>query len=86
MGKRVITGSGGGDPRNIVDQERANAMIEENPGWVSEAAFRHHGDSMAEEPELSPNQSIPGPLETHEEPGMHFEQIGFREPTDHQSS
>jgi len=83
MGKRVITGSGGGDPRNIVDQDRANAMIEENPGWESEAAFRHHEASLAEEPELSSNQTIPGPLENRDEPRMHFEQLSFREPTDH---
>lgn len=83
MGKRVITGSGGGDPRFVVDQEKANAMIEENPAWESEAAFRHHETPLAKDPELSPNQTIPGPLETHEEPRMHFEQLSFREPTDH---
>ncbi len=86
MGKRVINGAAGGDPRFVVDQERANETIPENPGWNSEAAFRHHERSLAEDPELSPNQSIPGPMETHEEPRMHFEQVGFREPTDHSSS
>ncbi len=86
MGKRVINGTGAGDPRFIVDQDRADALIPENPGWESEAAFRHRETSLAEEPELSPNQSIPGPLETREEPSMHFEQLGFREPTDHQRS
>lgn len=86
MGKRVITGTGGGDPRVIVDQKRANELIAENPGWESEAAFRHHETSLAEEPELSPDQTTPGPLETREEPRMHFEQLGFREPTDHSRS
>ncbi|MNK55949.1 hypothetical protein D3C87_749720 [compost metagenome] len=86
MGKRVINGTGAGDPSFSVDQERANALISENPGWESEAAFRHHESSLAEEPELSPNQSIPGPMERREEPAMHFEQVGFREPTDHASS
>jgi|GEM_PF-1779019 len=86
MGKRVINGTGAGDPRFMVDQERANALISENPGWESEAAFRHHESSLAEEPELSPNQTIPGPLENREEPAMHFEQLGFREPTDHAPS
>jgi hypothetical protein len=86
MGKRVIDGTGGGDPRVQVDKERADSLIPENPGFESEAAFRHHERSLAEDPELSPNQSIPGPMETHEEPRMHFEQIGFREPTDHAPS
>ena len=86
MGKRVIDGTGAGDPSIIVDQEKANALIPENPGWESEAAFRHHETSLAEEPELSPNQTIPGPLENRDEPRMHFEQLGFREPTDHKPS
>jgi hypothetical protein len=86
MGKRVISGTGGGDPNIIVDHERAAAMIDENPGWESEAAFRHNERSLAEESELSPNQTIPGPLENREEPALHFEQLSFREPTDHAPS
>lgn len=86
MGKRVIDGTGGGDPRILVDHEKAKALIDENPGWEAEAAYRHHEASLAEEPELSPNQSIPGPLVNREEPPMYFEQLGLREPTDHSRS
>ncbi|HEY9857659.1 MAG TPA: hypothetical protein V6D05_18075 [Stenomitos sp.] len=84
--KRVIDGTGAGDPRYIIDKERADALISDNPGWASEAAFRHHEHPEAEVNEMEANQSIPTPLEEVNEPQMEHEQIGFREPTDHASS
>lgn len=84
--KRVIDGTGGGDPRYIIDKERADALIPDNPGWESEAAFRHHEHPEAEIEEMSSGQSIPSPLQEVEEPQLHFETIGFREPTDHSPS
>lgn len=84
--KRVIDGTGGGDPRYIIDKARADALIPDNPGWESEAAFRHHEHAEADVDEQDPNQSIPTPMEEVQEPSMHFETLGFREPTDHSSS
>lgn len=84
--KKVIQGTGAGDPRHLIDQQRANEQVPENPGWQSEAAYRHHEDSVAEERELSSGQSIPTPLEENQEPSMHHETLGFREPTDHSRS
>lgn len=89
--KRVIDGTGAGDSRFMVDKERADALIPDNPGWESEAAYRHHEHPEAEVNELTSDQSIPSPLEEvpPEEAGertLHFETVGFREPTDHSPS
>lgn len=86
--KRVIDGTGAGDSRYIIDKERADGLVPENPGWESEAAFRHHEHPEAEMTELSADQTIPAPMEETEggEPRLHFETLGFREPTDHSPS
>lgn len=83
MAKKVIHGTSGGDHLLNVDQDKADALIPENPRWESEAAYRHHDSPLAEDPELSPNQTLPGPLETRNEPRMENETIRFAEPTDH---
>lgn len=84
--KRVIDGTGAGDPRYIIDKERADALVPDNPGWESEAAYRHHEHPEEEVHEMEAHQSIPAPLDEVQEPQMHFETQGFREPTDHSSS
>lgn len=84
--KRVIDGTGAGDPRYIIDKERADALIPDNPGWESEGAYRHHEHPEAEVNEMEPNQSIPLPLEEVQEPQMEHEMLSFREPTDHSPS
>lgn len=84
--KRVIDGTGGGDPRFIIDKERADAMLPDNPGWQSEAAFRHHEHPEAEVHEEAAGQSIPAPLEEVHEPQLQPETLSFREPTDHSPS
>lgn len=84
--KTVIDGTGGGDPGNVIGKREADALVTENPGWEAEAAFRHHDHPMAEDTEQSANQSIPEPLEAVNEPQLHFETRGWREPTDQQPS
>lgn len=85
--KRVIDGTGAGDPRFIIDKERADALIPDNPGWESEGAYRHHEHPDAEESEVESAQRIPAPLdEVLEEPGqpeLNYETLPFRESTRH---
>lgn len=75
-----------GYPQESIGQKEANALIPENPHWESQGAFRHHDESVAQDTELSPDQTIPMPLEEHEEPSMHFETLNWREATGHPHS
>lgn len=70
----------------LVEKKDADAMVPENPHWDSQGAFRHHEYSVGDAPELDPNQSTPERLDEHEEPTIHFETLGFREPTKHKTS
>lgn len=50
-----------------------------------EASFRHHQGNLAEERELDPQQTVPGPLRNPEGTSLHGEQMPFRESTRHRS-
>jgi hypothetical protein len=84
--KRVIQGTGAGDPQNLIDQERANALVSENPGWSTKAAYRHADRPEPDERELEANQSIPTPVPAEEEGRLEPVTMTWRENTGHQSS
>lgn len=59
--------------------------VQEQTGQETEASIRHQESPLAEVPERDSDQTIPGPLDDHEEKGMEPTILRFWQPTEHRS-
>lgn len=57
----------------------------EATGTEPEGSIRHQESPLAEVPERDPNQTIPGQVDVHAEPGMAPTTVKFWQPTEHRS-
>lgn len=76
---------GTGDSRLDNEEATTGAYMPDTPGYVAEASQRHREYPEAEIPEIRSTQLVPGPLDEHEEPSVHFEIENWRNKTHHQS-
>lgn len=59
--------------------------VQEQTGQETEASIRHQEAPLAEVPEKDPDQTIPGPLDEHEESALQPTRLRFWQPTEHRS-